>query len=46
MPRGRIHFSYLSLIGSEQAVFGLPETFPVDKDETYAMGRIPTNRMK
>jgi hypothetical protein len=30
----------------EQTFFGVPEIFPFDKDETYAMGRIPTNRMK
>jgi len=33
-------------MGSEQPFFGLPEIFPVDKDETYAMGRSMTNRTK
>jgi hypothetical protein len=34
------------LIGSEQAFFGLPEIFPADKAETYAMGRSKRNRTK
>ena len=41
-----IHDRGSRLIGSEQAVFGLPETFPADKAEMYAMGRTPTNRTK
>jgi len=34
------------LIGSEQAFFGLPEIFPADKAETYAMGRSRKSKTK